>query len=139
MRGAGSIFGCFCRYLPRPGCRRFSCRAAAAGISASPSAARVTSGFRPQARSRVLARPVPRVFWPGKPIDPGFDLPAIVGMKGVSLSTSIIGEWYITFGWIAVVIGAWLHGRLARTVNQLREVEIYHTNPIVYGLAVMVP
>jgi oligosaccharide repeat unit polymerase len=86
----------------------------------------------------TLVRPVPRVFWPGKPIDPGFDLPAIVGMKGVSLSTSIIGEWYITFGWLAVFIGGWLHGRLARTVNQLREVDIYRTNPIVYGLAVMV-
>jgi oligosaccharide repeat unit polymerase len=86
----------------------------------------------------TIVRPVPRVFWPGKPVDPGFDLPAIVGMKGVSLSTSIIGEWYITFGWLAVVLGGWLHGRLARTVNQLREVEIYRTNPIVYGLAVMV-
>jgi len=86
----------------------------------------------------TIVRPVPRVFWPGKPVDPGFDLPAIVGMKGVSLSTSIIGEWYITFGWIAVILGGWLHGRLSRTVNQLREVEIYKTNPIVYGLAVMV-
>ena len=86
----------------------------------------------------TIVRPVPRVFWPAKPVDPGFDLPAIVGMKGVSLSTSIIGEWYITFGWIAVILGGWLHGRLSRTVNQLREAEIYKTNPIVYGLAVMV-
>ena len=86
----------------------------------------------------TIVRPVPRVFWPGKPVDPGFDLPSIVGMRGVSLSTSIIGEWYLTYGWIAVIIGGWLHGRLARTVNQLREVEIYRTNPIVYGLAVMV-
>ena len=86
----------------------------------------------------TIVRPVPRVFWPGKPIDPGFDLPSVVGRKGVSLSTSIIGEWYLTYGWIMVVFGGWLHGRLARTVNQLREVEQYHTNPIVYGLAVMV-
>ena len=86
----------------------------------------------------TIVRPVPRVFWPGKPVDPGFDLPSVVGRKGVSLSTSIIGEWYLTYGWIMVVFGAWLHGRLARTVNQLREVEQYHTNPIVYGLAVMV-
>jgi hypothetical protein len=34
----------------------------------------------------TIVRPVPRVLWPGKPIDPGFDLPSIVGMKGVSLS-----------------------------------------------------
>ena len=86
----------------------------------------------------TIVRPVPRAFWPGKPVDAGFDLPAILGKKGVSLSTSIIGEWYLTFGWLAVLIGAWLHGRLARTVNQLREFEIYKTNPIVYGLAVMV-
>jgi oligosaccharide repeat unit polymerase len=85
----------------------------------------------------TAVRPVPRVLWPGKPVDPGFDLPSIVGLKGVSLSTSIIGEWYLSFGWIAVVFGGWLHGRLARTANVLREAE-YSTNPIVYGLAVMV-
>ena len=86
----------------------------------------------------TAVRPVPRVFWPGKPVDPGFDLPSIVGLKGVSLSTSIIGEWYLSFGWIAVIFGGWLHGRLARTVNVLRETLEYRTNPIVYGLAVMV-
>ena len=86
----------------------------------------------------TLVRPVPRVLWPGKPVDPGFDLPTIVGLKGVSLSTSIIGEWYLTWGWIAVIFGGWIHGRLARTVNTFREREEYHTNPIVYGLAVMV-
>ena len=32
----------------------------------------------------TIVRPVPRVFWPGKPVDPGFDLPAIVG-KGASV------------------------------------------------------
>jgi hypothetical protein len=81
---------------------------------------------------------VPRVFWPGKPIDAGFDLPSIVGMKGVSLSSSIIGEWYLSYGWLAVIFGGWLHGRLARTVNTLREKEQFHTNPIVYGLSVMI-
>ena len=86
----------------------------------------------------TVVRPVPRVFWPNKPVDPGFDLPSIVGMKGVSLSTSIIGEWYLGFGWIGVVLGGWLHGRLARTANVLRENPEYRSNPIVYGLAVMV-
>lgn len=86
----------------------------------------------------TAVRPIPRVFWPGKPVDSGFDLPSIVGLKGVSLSTSIIGEWYLSYGWIAVIFGGWLHGRLARTVNVLRESSEYRTNPIVYGLAVMV-
>jgi oligosaccharide repeat unit polymerase len=86
----------------------------------------------------TLIRPVPRVFWPGKPVDPGFDLPTALGLKGLSLSTSIIGEWYLSFGWLAVIFGGWLHGRLARSVNALRENEQFHSNPIVYGLAVMV-
>ena len=86
----------------------------------------------------TIVRPVPRVFWPAKPVDSGFDLPSIVGLRGVSLSTSIVGEWYLSFGWITVILGAWLHGRLAQTVNVLRQREEYRTNPIVYGLAVMI-
>ena len=86
----------------------------------------------------TIVRPVPRVFWPGKPVDPGFDLPTIVGLQGVSLSTSILGEWYLSFGWLAVILGGWLHGRLARTANVLRERQEYRANPIVYGLAVMI-
>jgi oligosaccharide repeat unit polymerase len=86
----------------------------------------------------TIIRPIPRVFWPGKPVDPGFDLPTALGMKGVSLSTSIIGEWYLSFGWLTVVFGGWLHGRLARSINALRDVEEFRSNPIVYGLAVMV-
>ena len=86
----------------------------------------------------TLVRPVPRVFWPGKPVDPGFDLPTAIGMKGLSLSTSIIGEWYLSFGWLGVIVGGWLHGRLARSVNALRDNEEFHSNPVVYGLAVMV-
>ena len=86
----------------------------------------------------TLIRPVPRVFWPSKPVDPGFDLPTALGLKGISLSTSIIGEWYLSWGWLAVIFGGWLHGRLARSVNALRDNAQFHSNPIVYGLAVMV-
>ena len=86
----------------------------------------------------TVVRPVPRVFWPDKPTDPGFDLPRALGMKGVSLSTSIIGEWYLSWGWIAVVFGGWFHGRLAKAANGLREIGRAADNPIVYALAVMV-
>ena len=86
----------------------------------------------------ALIRPVPRVFWPNKPVNPGFDLPSIIGMKGVSLSTSILGEWYISYGWIALLIGGWLHGRLALWANQLREVGRQGHNPIAFALAIMI-
>jgi oligosaccharide repeat unit polymerase len=84
----------------------------------------------------AAVRPVPRVFWPNKPVDPGFDLPSEVGLRGVSLSTSIIGEWYLSFGWIGVLLGGWLHGRLAGAANVLRHAGNH--NPVVYALAVMV-
>jgi oligosaccharide repeat unit polymerase len=86
----------------------------------------------------TLVRPVPRVLWPGKPLDPGFDLSSQVGMKGVSLSSSIIGEWYLSWGWYAVIFGGFLHGRLASTANSLREIGRQAGNPIIFSLAVMV-
>jgi hypothetical protein len=86
----------------------------------------------------TLVRPVPRVLWPNKPIDAGFDLPTEVGLKGVSLSSSIIGEWYISYGWLTVLLGGYLHGRLASTANSLRDVGARTGNPIIYSLSVMV-
>jgi hypothetical protein len=86
----------------------------------------------------TLVRPVPRVLWPGKPVSTGFDLPTEVGMEGVSLSSSIVGEWYLSWGWYAVIFGAWLHGRLAATANSLREAGRQTDNPIIFSLAVMV-
>ena len=86
----------------------------------------------------ALIRPIPRVFWESKPIDPGFDLPSELGIEGVSLSTSIIGEWYMSFGWLAVIFGGWLHGRLASAANALRGDWVVANNPIVFALAVMV-
>ena len=69
----------------------------------------------------VAVRPIPRVFWEGKPTDPGFDLAETLGLAGVSLSISIIGEWFMCFGWVAVILGGWLHGRVASAANGLRE------------------
>ncbi len=86
----------------------------------------------------TLVRPVPRVLWPGKPVNPGFDLPSEVGLKGVSLSSSIIGEWYLSWGMYAVIFGAWLHGRFASTANSLREFGRAAGNPVIFSLAVMV-
>jgi len=65
----------------------------------------------------VAVRPVPRLFWPGKPVDPGFSLPAFNGMRGVSLSSSVIGELFMAGGLGAVGLGGWLYGRLARSLS----------------------
>ncbi|HYE88468.1 MAG TPA: O-antigen polymerase [Vicinamibacterales bacterium] len=86
----------------------------------------------------TLIRPVPRALWPNKPLTPGFDLASEVGLKGVSLSSSILGEWYISWGWPAIILGGWLHGRLAASASTLRQIGDSVQNPIVYALAVMV-
>ena len=67
----------------------------------------------------VLVRPIPRVFWPSKPINAGFDLTSAVGLSGLSLSTSVIGEFYLSWGFIFVLIGAWFYGKLATMISPL--------------------
>lgn len=69
----------------------------------------------------LAVRPIPRVFWPGKPVDPGFDLPLFLGMEGVSLSCSIIGEAYMAFGFFGILGTGWIMGRLGVTLAHLLE------------------
>src|SRR5262249_47428212 len=56
----------------------------------------------------ALIRPVPRAIWPGKPIDPGYDLTELVGLRGVSLTHSIVGELYAMHGLFAVFLGGFV-------------------------------
>jgi oligosaccharide repeat unit polymerase len=67
----------------------------------------------------VVARPIPRLFWPGKPLDPGFSLPEFLGREGVSYTSSVIGELYMAGGFIGVFLGGWLYGRLAGALSRL--------------------
>lgn len=67
----------------------------------------------------VIVRPVPRVFWPEKPVDPGFDLPTALGVQGLSYSYSVIGELYMSLGFIGIAMGGWLYGRVASTASGL--------------------
>jgi len=67
----------------------------------------------------MLVRPVPRVFWPGKPVDGGFNLADAVGETGITLTMSAIGESYMSGGLWAVLIGGLLFGRLAGMASTL--------------------
>jgi len=64
-------------------------------------------------------RPIPRVLWPEKPINPGVDIPTALGKNwgpGFSLTLSAVGDWYIGFGiWSIALAGlgmGFLGGRL---------------------------
>jgi hypothetical protein len=67
----------------------------------------------------VIVRPVPRVLWPGKPVDLGFDLAAYLGAPGVSYSCSVLGELFMAGGLLCVFMGGWLYGRLAGAASRL--------------------
>ena len=85
----------------------------------------------------TLIRPIPRALWPGKPVDPGFDLPTALGVEGVSLSYSVIGDWYICAGWLGVFFGGLIYGGFARTISQLLTRNTQSANAIVYSLCAM--
>lgn len=84
----------------------------------------------------VAARPVPRVLWPGKPLDAGFDLPAFIGFTGASLSASVIGELYMAGGLVACAIGGWLYGRLAAAFSNVLALTRTSSGLIIYSIGV---
>jgi hypothetical protein len=85
----------------------------------------------------VIVRPIPRVFWPGKPVDAGFDLPTALGVEGVSFSYSVIGELYMSLGFIGVALGGWLYGRIASTASGLLARCSTQGALVIYSIVVM--
>lgn len=85
---------------------------------------------------QTLVRPIPRVLWPGKPTDAGFRLYDIIDI-GASLSTTIIGEFWISWGYFAVVLGGWFYGRLASLSSPLFEIQPETLGPMFYGYMTM--
>jgi hypothetical protein len=85
----------------------------------------------------VIVRPVPRVFWPDKPVDAGFDLPTALGIEGVSFSYSVIGELYMSLGFIGIALGGWFYGRVASTASGLLSRCPTQGALVIYSIVVM--
>jgi hypothetical protein len=85
----------------------------------------------------VLVRPVPRVFWPEKPVDPGFDLPTALGIEGVSYSYSVIGELYMSLGFIGIALGGWFYGRISSFARGLLSRSTTQGALVIYSIIVM--
>jgi hypothetical protein len=77
------------------------------------------------------------VLWPGKPTGPGFDLPSLLGLEGVSLSCSIVGELWVSFGLIAVAMGGWILGRIGGMWNKILLLPTGTSRALMYGLGLM--
>jgi oligosaccharide repeat unit polymerase len=85
----------------------------------------------------AVVRPIPRVLWPDKPVDAGFDLTRAVGDREVSYSCSVIGELYMSFGFFAVALGGWLYGRFAALVNGMLAQSAGVGVVVIYSIGVM--
>ena len=85
----------------------------------------------------IFVRPIPRILWEGKPVDPGFDLPEFLGIPGVSLSMSVVGEFYLAGGLIAVLLGGWFYGRVAGMAFSLLTGSSTPETYVVYSIFVM--
>jgi oligosaccharide repeat unit polymerase len=85
----------------------------------------------------AMVRPIPRVLWPDKPVDAGFDLTRAVGDREVSYSCSVIGELYMSLGFFAIAIGGWLYGRFAALINGLLIQSAGLGVVVIYSIGVM--
>jgi hypothetical protein len=72
----------------------------------------------------VLFMPIPRAIWPGKPIGIGREItyyysgPFYEYSGGWSVAPTILGEYWINFGWIGVMVGGFLLGLLFRVMTR---------------------
>jgi len=78
-----------------------------------------------------LSRPIPRYFWPGKPLDPGYDVAKMAGEYGVSLTTTVVGEAYASGGVYMIIFIGFMYGVVAASFRNL-----LYTNLGVLGFAI---
>lgn len=69
---------------------------------------------------------VPRTVWPDKPFDTGILLANYKSYGFTNLSAPLWSEFYINFGIAGVVIGFFLVGMMARTLDRKHHVQLLH-------------
>ena len=84
----------------------------------------------------ALIRPIPRALWPGKPQTPGYDFASMVTDQKVSLTTSVIGEFFASWGWLGILLGGYVYGRLGSMWNRLLEARIPYA-VLLYGVGTL--
>ena len=67
----------------------------------------------------ALIRPVPRVLWPDKPIGLSMPIEAALGVEGLTLSCTYVGEAYMSGGLVAVLIASLMFGAAAEIWNRV--------------------
>jgi hypothetical protein len=72
----------------------------------------------------AIVRPVPRALWPGKPDGLSVDMAEALGLHGLTVASSFVGEAYIMGGYLGVLAAGlvlgWLSGWWNRFGHDLR-------------------
>lgn len=70
----------------------------------------------PEFLFRIVVHPIPRALWRDKPVDPVWawhnTLAVGTGLEGTTVSTGLVGWWYLRFGAIGMLEGAVVMGLL---------------------------
>lgn len=87
----------------------------------------------------TLVRPVPRALWEDKPTDPGFDLAKALAQPGVQIqyTLSVVGDWYMMYGFWTVFLGGVVYGRLASMWSGMATVNDEVVAKLLYSLGAM--
>lgn len=85
----------------------------------------------------TVVRPIPRVLWPGKPVDEGFDLAHVLGDEETSYTISVIGEAYAGYGFPLVFVTGLLFGALARWWEQTLDDRLTSIAVMLYSIGAM--
>jgi hypothetical protein len=72
----------------------------------------------PEFASYAILRPVPRALWPGKPERLSVETADALGLKGLSVTSTFVGEAYMMGGYLAVAAVGLLFGWLAGWWNR---------------------
>jgi hypothetical protein len=84
-----------------------------------------------------FTRPIPRALWPNKPLGPGFDVAQMVGARGVSLTSTVIGESYASLGYVMIIIVGTIFGVLSGTLDRLLSLELGSLGVAYYSIGAL--
>jgi hypothetical protein len=81
----------------------------------------------------AIGRPVPRVLWPSKPEKLSISAEDALNMRGLTLSSTFVGEAYMMGGYLAVVVVGLSFGWLASWWNRFGSDLRSNANLILYA------
>ena len=85
-----------------------------------------------------FSMPIPRFFWPNKPLDYGFNLAPYLGFLDIGLTTSVIGEFYVAFGFIGCFLGGIFYGYIANLLLRLKSFKMTYSTSLTYSIGLVI-